>query len=43
MVGDPLGQLNISAQGILDRDEKIFDFALNRYKIPIVMLLSGGY
>ena len=43
MAGDPLGLLNISEQGILDRDELVFRKAYVEYKVPIVMLLSGGY
>jgi histone deacetylase 11 len=39
---DPLGNLNISPEGIKMRDELMFLFALKR-KIPIVMILSGGY
>ena len=42
MAGDPLGQLNISPQGVIKRDEVIFRMALEN-KIPIVMVLSGGY
>jgi histone deacetylase 11 len=40
--GDPLGQLNISAQGILERDRFVFQ-TLVAAGIPIVMVLSGGY
>lgn len=40
--GDPLGRLSISKEGIIKRDELIFEFAINN-KIPIVMLMSGGY
>ncbi|XP_052287071.1 histone deacetylase 11-like isoform X2 [Dreissena polymorpha] len=40
--GDPLGHLNISAKGILKRDEIVFEHAIKR-KIPIVMVTSGGY
>ncbi|KAL5558771.1 hypothetical protein UlMin_034982 [Ulmus minor] len=40
--GDPLGRLKISPDGITNRDEKVFRFALER-SIPIVMLTSGGY
>ena len=43
MVGDPLGELNLSEQGIIDRDELVFYFAYDVHKVPIVMLLSGGY
>jgi histone deacetylase 11 len=39
---DPLGSLDISPQGVIKRDEIVFGRALNA-KIPIVMLLSGGY
>jgi histone deacetylase 11 len=42
MQGDPLGQLNISPQGVIERDEIVFQMAFER-KIPIVMVLSGGY
>ena len=42
MAGDPLGVLNISPEGIIQRDEAVFKEALTR-KVPIVMLLSGGY
>ena len=42
MMGDPLGNLNISPEGVIKRDELVFRFALER-KVPIVMVLSGGY
>jgi len=41
-MGDPLGRMNVTSEGIKKRDEIVFDWALQR-KIPIVMLLSGGY
>ena len=40
--GDPLGQLNISAKGICERDSLVFQAAFER-SIPIAMVLSGGY
>jgi len=41
--GDPLnGDVQISQQGVMKRDELVFKAALTR-KIPIVMVLSGGY
>ncbi|XP_054819935.1 histone deacetylase 2-like isoform X2 [Prosopis cineraria] len=40
--GDPLGRLKISPEGIVQRDEKVFQFAREK-NIPIVMLTSGGY
>lgn len=40
--GDHVGGLNISKEAIIKRDELVFGHALNR-KIPIVMVLSGGY
>ena len=43
MVGDPLGNLNLSEQGIIDRDELVFKYAYETHKVPMVMLLSGGY
>ncbi|HEB41574.1 MAG TPA: histone deacetylase [Candidatus Dependentiae bacterium] len=39
---DPLGQMGISKDGIKKRDEFVFNQALSK-KIPIVMVLSGGY
>ncbi len=39
---DPLGNLFISKKGIKKRDEIVFEKALKR-KIPILMVLSGGY
>jgi len=40
--GDLLGEMNISANGIIKRDELVFKFASTN-NIPIIMLLSGGY
>ena len=40
--GDPLGALSISADGVIKRDEMVFERAMNN-NIPIVMLLAGGY
>ncbi|GAB2275822.1 histone deacetylase [Dionaea muscipula] len=40
--GDPLGQLKISSDGVISRDEKVFAFARKK-NVPIVMLTSGGY
>jgi histone deacetylase 11 len=39
---DPLGGLRVSAQGILQRDKLVADFARSR-KIPLAVVLSGGY
>lgn len=39
---DPLGQLQVSREGIAIRDLLVFQMARER-QIPIVMLLSGGY
>jgi len=39
---DPLGGMGVSREGILKRDEIVFENALNR-GLPILMLLSGGY
>ena len=43
MRGDPLGALKISEKGIVDRDELVFRHAYETYKVPILMVLSGGY
>ncbi len=40
--GDMLGGMGISAEGIIARDEIVFRCAVER-KVPILMLLSGGY
>jgi len=40
--GDPLGQLSLTPNGVLKRDEMVFQSAIRR-NVPIVMLLSGGY
>lgn len=39
---DPLGDLNISSEGIAQRDLTVLKFAIHR-KIPCVYLFSGGY
>ena len=39
---DPLGGMNISRQAILERDCFVINELYNR-KIPVMMLLSGGY
>ncbi len=41
-IKDPLGDLDITCDGIVKRDEIVFEYAMNN-KIPILMLLSGGY
>ncbi|XP_062608277.1 histone deacetylase 11-like isoform X1 [Saccostrea cucullata] len=40
--GDPLGNLSISAQGIIERDRLVFSHVRSR-NIPIFMVTSGGY
>ncbi len=40
--GDPLGGMNLTAEGIVMRDGIVFRSARDR-KVPILMLLSGGY
>lgn len=42
LVGDQLGRMDISQEGIIKRDEIVFEAAFAR-DIPVVMLLSGGY
>eukprot|EP00356_Strombidium_inclinatum_P009613 CAMPEP_0170507202 /NCGR_PEP_ID=MMETSP0208-20121228/58021_1 /TAXON_ID=197538 /ORGANISM="Strombidium inclinatum, Strain S3" /LENGTH=182 /DNA_ID=CAMNT_0010789239 /DNA_START=605 /DNA_END=1150 /DNA_ORIENTATION=- len=45
LLGDELGRLGVSKQGIIDRDEIMFEWAFTKggRHIPIVMLMSGGY
>ncbi|KAK7082291.1 Histone deacetylase 11 [Halocaridina rubra] len=42
MEGDSLGLLSVSKQGIIKRDEIVFQKVTQR-NIPIIMLTSGGY
>lgn len=42
MEGDPLSGLNISEQGVINRDELVIQSALDR-NVPVCMVLSGGY
>ena len=42
MHGDPLGRLNITPQGIINRDQTVFAECFEA-KVPVVMVLSGGY
>ena len=42
LTGDPLGALDISADGIVKRDEMV-SAAARQAQVPLVMLLSGGY
>ncbi len=39
---DPLGRMNLTADAIILRDQIVLEFYIER-KIPIVMVLSGGY
>ncbi|XP_062127222.1 histone deacetylase 11 isoform X1 [Drosophila sulfurigaster albostrigata] len=40
--GDPLGNLAITADGVIERDLMVFS-TFRALEIPVVMLLSGGY
>lgn len=42
LIGDQLGQLDITPDGVKQRDEYVFQFVRER-GIPIVMVTSGGY
>ncbi|XP_068703336.1 histone deacetylase 11-like isoform X1 [Montipora capricornis] len=42
LMGDPLGNLSITPQGIIERDQIVFEEA-NKRGIPLFMLTSGGY
>ncbi|XP_065902670.1 histone deacetylase 11-like [Dysidea avara] len=41
--GDPLGLLDITDEGVRDRDELVFTEVRKNRGIPILMLTSGGY
>jgi acetoin utilization deacetylase AcuC-like enzyme len=41
-VNDDLGLLNISTQGVYQRDKTIFDLA-EREGLPIAAVIGGGY
>ncbi|XP_078678448.1 histone deacetylase 11-like [Branchiostoma floridae x Branchiostoma belcheri] len=44
--GDPLGALSISPEGIIQRDQLVFELARGKGRprqIPILMVTSGGY
>lgn len=40
--GDPLAHLRLTPQGVVERDRMVVDEAVRR-KVPIVMVLGGGY
>ena len=42
LAGDPLGGMNVSERGVIQRDQLVFGKALSQ-KVPLVMVLSGGY
>lgn len=42
LIGDPLGGMSITAQGIIVRDQLVIESAVKN-NIPVVMTLSGGY
>lgn len=42
MEGDPLGNMSLTASGIIKRDEIVFKHCLKN-SVPILMVLSGGY
>ncbi|GLC37260.1 hypothetical protein PLESTB_001142700 [Pleodorina starrii] len=43
LAGDPLGRLDMSAAGVVERDEMVWAWARNVARAPVVMTLSGGY
>jgi len=40
--GDRLGRLKLTAQGLMARDQRVFDWCLQR-QLPVVLLMAGGY
>jgi histone deacetylase 11 len=42
MENDPLGNMNLSAEGIIERDFIVFSTCIENH-VPVAMVLSGGY
>jgi len=42
LAGDPLGNMSLSEEAVIQRDEIVFKECLKR-GIPVMMVLSGGY
>lgn len=40
--GDRLGRLKLSAEGLAERDRRVFD-ALHRRRVPVAVSMAGGY
>lgn len=40
--GDRLGRLALSAEGLAERDRRVFD-ALARWRVPVAVAMAGGY
>jgi acetoin utilization deacetylase AcuC-like enzyme len=40
--GDRLGRLNLSSEGLLNRDRLVLDACLRR-RIPVATVIGGGY
>lgn len=40
--GGNLSEMQISADTIIQRDEFVFSLCVNKYQVPIMMLLGGG-
>lgn len=43
MKGDPLGEMMLGFDGIVERDELVFRLAREVARCPVMMVLSGGY
>ena len=41
LVGDPLGKCDVSQEGVVQRDLRVFQRALTE-EVPICMVLAGG-
>lgn len=40
--GDRLGRLKLSAAGLAERDQRVFDF-LRAHRVPVAVTMAGGY
>lgn len=43
LIGDPLGNCGLSEDGIIKRDEAVFEHCLAQNQTPCLMIMSGGY
>ena len=42
LIEDKLGKLNVSREGLIERNKMVFD-AVDALQIPCIVLMGGGY